>query len=77
MSLIAMQHEDHGTHVVYSDQERKNAEALGWKANPALSRVLAGDAPVDKSLVDKYKDKFGKAPHHLMKSDSIEKALSE
>ena len=79
MSLIAMVHEDHGTHIVYSDQERKICEENGWKSDPALSRILAGEAVelVEKSLVDKYKDKFGKPPHHLMKKANIEKALAD
>ena len=75
--IIALRHEMHGTHIAYSDAEAKSAEENGWKRDPDLSRVLAGQPMIDKSVVDQYKEKFGKAPHHLMKQENIEKALRE
>ena len=75
--LFAMTHPDHGVHVVYSFDEQKQCEERGWKHDRELSKSLSGEAPIEKSLIDKYKDKFGKAPHHLMKADTIQKALDE
>ena len=75
--IIAMRHEMHGVHIAYSDQEAKQAAENGWVRDSALSVELAGLAPVDKSLIDKYKEKFGKPPHHRMLKESIEAALKE
>ena len=75
--IIAMKHEMHGVHIAYSDAEAKLAADNGWVRDDILSKELAGLTPVDKTLIDKYKDKFGKPPHHLMKAAGIEKALRE
>ena len=75
MSLTALRHDDHGVHIAYSDAEVKACIELGWSKDLALSRELSGSAPVDKSLVDKYKEKFGKPPHHRMTEKSIQDAL--
>ena len=75
--IIAMRHEMHGIHIAYSDAEAKLAADNGWVADRELSKELAGQTPVDKSLADRYFEKFGKKPHHLAKAESIEKALRE
>ena len=77
MSLIAMTHEDHGTHLCYSDAEVKQCEALGWKKDAALSRELSGQQPVEKSLVEQYVAKFGEKPHHRMSAETIKSKLEE
>jgi hypothetical protein len=75
--LTAMTHPDHGTHIVYDYKDQKMAEEVGWKVDSDLSKVLAGQAPVAATLIDKYTEKFGKPPHHLMKPETIQKALDE
>ncbi len=74
--IIALQHEAHGTHIAYSETEAIECEKTGWKRDPDLSRQLMGEPAIDKSMADKYREKFGKAPHHLMKKETIEKALN-
>lgn len=75
--IIALRHPDHGVHIAYTDAEANAAQESGWKHDPDLSRDLAGQPPIEKSLVDQYREKFGKAPHHLLKKENIEKALRE
>ena len=79
--LTAMVHPDHGTHIVYTYAEQKACEEVGWKSDPALSRKLAGAEqpapPADKTPAERYEVKFGKPPHHLMKSETILKELAE
>lgn len=77
MSLTAMTHEDHGTHICYTDAEVKACESVGWKKDPALSRSLSGEPMVEKSLVDKYVEKFGVKPHHRMSAETIQAKLDE
>ena len=77
MSLIAMTHEDHGTHLCYSDAEVKQCELLGWKRDASLSRELSGQKPVEKSLVERYVAKFGEKPHHRMLEETIKSKLDE
>lgn len=43
--LIAMSHEHHGKHIVYSDQEARDAEANGWRRDPELTKILIGQVP--------------------------------
>ena len=75
--IIALTHEMHGTHIAYSDAEAKQAESYGWVRDGALSKALAGNRTVDKSLIERYTEKFGKPPHHKMLAETIEKALTE
>lgn len=77
MSLTAMTHEDHGTHICYTDADVKACEKVGWAKDPALSRQLAGEPMVDKSLVEKYTEKFGVKPHHRMSAETIKAKLEE
>ncbi len=75
--IIALRHEEHGVHIVYSENEVKDCLANGWVRDNVLSSELSGDRPIDKSLADKYMEKFGKPPHHKMKAETIEAALAE
>lgn len=77
MSLTAMTHEDHGTHICYTDADVKACEKVGWVKDPALSRQLAGEVPVDKSLIEQYEAKFGSKPHHRMAEATIKAKLAE
>jgi hypothetical protein len=64
---IRISHPKHGFHVVYSEAEVTKHAENGW-----VKHVVE-----ELSLVDKYKAKFGKAPHHMMKPETIQKALDD
>lgn len=45
--LIALRHEQHGTHLAYSEAEAVECEKNGWKRDPEWSEVMKGARPVE------------------------------
>lgn len=74
--MIFQVHEKHGRHIAYSKDEADRNEKNGWRTVPRSEfygeTVTAAD--VD-ALAERYKAKFGKAPHHKMKPETIEAAI--
>ena len=80
MKPILMEHPDHGQCHVYTTTEREYIAKSGWKKVdelPVAPEKAKADI-VDISTVDlkaKYREVFGKTPHHLLNRKSLEKAL--
>lgn len=79
--LSAMVHPDHGTHLVYTWDERKMCEERGWVYDAKLSKALAEPQARNpasmEDLAAQYEKKFGKKPHHLMKAETIRAELAD
>ena len=43
--LIVLQHETHGTHIVYSEKAAVECEKTGWKRDPKMSEIMKGNPP--------------------------------
>ena len=81
---VYQMHPDHGRHIAYdSNEEQRNIEN-GWAtvtedefyAEMRNKQKESKESGRDE-LVDAYIDKFGKKPHHAMKSETIQAKLDE
>lgn len=73
--MIYQIHEDHGKHIAYSPQEAKFNEENGWKRVTKEVWLKHGYEKSDDTLAEQYEAKFGKKPHHAMKTETIEQQL--
>lgn len=74
MAVIYLKHERHGNKVACSEEEAKADEKNGWtrySVSVAEKQPEPVAKPVDpqlwaerSALVEQYKEKFGKKPHH-------------
>jgi hypothetical protein len=70
-----MSHPKHGGMMVYMDdfeQKQKEGWVFGEEPKPVLMQKSLDPLA---TLEQQYEKKFGKKPHHLMKPESIKKAL--
>lgn len=84
MSVIYLRHDKHGTKVASWELEAKEDEKKGWvRFTPGSTVTVASSSEttavvVDEkaSLIEQYKAKFGKAPHHKKKLETIRAELA-
>jgi hypothetical protein len=81
MAVIYMQHPKHGSKVACSEAEAKYDEEKGWKRSATVTAAVASTASavvVDEktAVIEQYKAKFGKAPHHKKKLETIRAELA-
>lgn len=82
--MIFLEHPQHGTHIAYSDIEVAACEKNGWKRReiltarkPAPAEAVEIAAPDGREvLVEAYRQKFGKKPHHKLSVESLKAALA-
>lgn len=77
--MIYLKHPEHGIKVAYLESEIEADKKNGWTEvseteKPAVETALDEE---EKTLRELYAEKFGKAPHHRMKPETIAKALQE
>lgn len=79
MPVIYMSHPEHGKltcAVAEVETNKKNGwSVMDLEANPP--KPVIPSIEVKMSLEDRYEQKYGKRPHHLMKQATIEKKLME
>lgn len=85
MAVIYLQHERHGTKVACSELEAKADEEKGWKrygvavvsAAPPVAEPEKVETWGERSaLVEQYKDRFGKKPHHKKSVETLRAELA-
>lgn len=87
--VIYLQHPKHGTKVACSDEEAKEDEKVGWtrySVNTPIVAVVLSTAvhAVEQpetwgeraALVEKYKERFGKKPHHKKSIETLRSELA-
>ena len=80
--MIYMVHPRHGSMHVYDEQQARINESSGWKRADETAPVAStmdtvlDTGSVEKSLKERYAEKFGKPPHHRMTDETIRKALN-
>lgn len=84
MAVIYMRHPIHGNKVAICDNEAEADEQNGWmryNADTPLTQVVAEAAkPEHKDveinvLREFWAERFGKAPHHKKKAETLRKEL--
>jgi fatty-acid desaturase len=69
--MILMSHAEHGFHHAYTEAEVESNKKHGWA-------VYVGPVELnDEAVRQAYFEKFGKNPHHLMKMETIRKAVDD
>ncbi len=83
--MIFLEHPVHGTHIAYTNQEVEQCEKNGWKRRdaPKLPKKAKEEvenvttAPDERAvLVEAYRQKHGKRPHHKLSVASLKAALA-
>ena len=81
---IYLRHDQHGRKIAYDFREAEEDKKYGWEqiTKSEFFKVTKGtkeekDKAERDELIQKYMDKFGKAPHGRMSASNIEKALLE
>ena len=91
--IIWMGHEKHGFMPCYDVFTVERNKENGWVevappengkplrmpgiGEPVTTLVRQDEPTASKTLAQRYAEKFGKPPHHRMKQETIEKALTE
>ena len=70
--MTRMVHPDHGVTDAVGSEIEWNIKH-GWKVEEAAPVAKVAQ----KSLAERYAEKFGKPPHHRMRQETIEAALNE
>lgn len=73
--MIYQIHEDHGKHFALNHNEAKANNENGWKTVSKEEFYGIKEEEIPQALIDQYKEKFGKAPHHKMKLETIQGKL--
>jgi len=87
MMQFYLVHARHGKKIANQDKEAEADKKNGWKEvtkevfyNVKKPEPQPAEVKVDAerdALVEQYKEKHGKAPHHRMGNDSIRQALND
>lgn len=78
MPVVYMSHPKHGR-MPCTGIEVENNKRHGWTVDAEVPKDLSKETPKapELTLEERYKQKFGKLPHHRMKPETIEAALND
>lgn len=78
--MIYQVHEKHGHHMAFNKLEADANEKRGWRTVSEAEFYKRDEKKKIEAIVDdleeRYEKKYGKRPHHRMKRESIEAALT-